>query len=743
MAEEKEKTAEIQKTVFSCVYDRTFFKDEQTGFSYFSVRTSDEHVVRSDKFDSVLCSGTIQHLPPKTPLTITGILSTNAKGNPYYEVVDYKTGSAGRRAAVEFLAGEVFSGVGERNAEEILDVTGDDIFAFCRGEGAFEKLRAAGVRTKIALTVIEKITEIESVKEIIGYLARFGGTYECAMKIFDKYGPESMKVITGNPYALVEAGVPFYICEHAGTEAGIKTHDQRRVKALLAACFQKAVSCGNTKMTLQSIQTIAASIEKNANAGHETSLLYLMAGLIDNKYKIENEDGAIGIYHPDWYETEKRIAENVVRLSRGSVRKKVTDEMIQSIEDECGIQYSAEQKKAFKLIESPGIAILTGGPGTGKTTVVNGLLRAFKALNPGGVITLCAPTGCAAKRLQEATGVRAQTVHKLLDIKPYGDKMLQMKDEYDQLDADMLIVDESSMMDEELMLMLIRAVKSGAVFLMVGDEDQLPSVGAGNVLHDLLEIKEIKNCRLKQVFRQQGESLIVENSIRIRQGRTDLKEGDDFEILRVDTAEDLKNAAVSCAAKYYKRGCPSHVRIYSPARAKKFLSSTYNLNNVMHETFNKKGPSESITFGGRTFSVGDPVIFTKNNYKLGYYNGEDGIVTAVKENGAERAIVIDKEGVDIEVSGKEISEVDLSYAITAHKSQGSECDIAVVLMPAEPANMLERSLIYVAATRAKKKNIIITQGESLSKAIQTARTHSRKTGLKDRIKYLFALPAGR
>ena len=387
------------------------------------------------------------------------------------------------------------------------------------------------------------------------------------------------------------------------------------------------------------------------------------------------------------------------------------------------------------MFDSSGVKILTGGPGTGKSTVIDGLLQYYRQMFPGNSVALCAPTGAAAKKLREVTKGDARTIHKLLDVKPFGKDDMQYKDEYDQLPYDLIIVDESSMIDIELFMMLSSGVKSGALVLFVGDEDQLSSVGPGNVLHDMIDSGYIPSCQLRKVYRQKGDSSIVENSIRMREGNINLVQDDSFEIIRVSNQIELEEKAIEIIQRESKGHRKQDMKVYSPVRNPKYIVSTYFMNKRLHDLFGLKGEKQ-VVYDGTTFTVGDPIIMVNNNYALGYLNGDEGIVSDIveEENGMMVMMLTMSDGTFHEISGKYMSDVELAYAITVHKSQGAECDTAIVLLPATPRNMLERSLIYVGATRAKRKNIIITENDALERAIENTQKKNRFSGLNAQVR---------
>ena len=715
-------------------YDKTLYRDEKTGFTIFTINSKAEDIPRT-KFGSIKCLGIIPAYPRNVPLYITGII---AKDQQSIRIRSCEVCGRDVATTIAFLADKQFDGIGEKTAEEIVKRANGDVFKYCReNELAKEDFaEIKGLTLQAATSFVSKIKKYSELQELVSYIATIGGTCEDAEAIYKEYGNESMERIRRNPYVLFKADIPFVLREAIAKRNGIRTLNRKRVLALIYECFDRAAQNGHTCLTIKMLAEAADFIEKQANMGYHTNKLYLFSVIIEEKknFVIQyDEDGTVRIYRTSMFEKESRAARHIIRLVKGARPFPTENVTVEEIEKDCGITYEEHQRDAFKLMSSGGVKILTGGPGTGKSTVIKGLLAYYRKMFPEASVALCAPTGAASKRMREVTGEHAQTIHKLLDVKPFGNSM-QYRDEYNQLPYDLIIADEFSMVDTELFMMLVSGIKTGALLLIVGDEEQLASVGAGNVLHDLMDDKNIEVCRLTKVFRQSGNSAILENSIKIREGKSDLIEDATFEVHCVDTEEQMRDIAIDIMKKNYKADNISHIKLYSPVKQKKYLPSTLNLNVEMHNILNSKSIDESLVYGGMTFSKGDPIIMGRNNYKLHYMNGDEGFVYNVRKSASGKAcleLCIDNELITI--MGKDLADVSLAYALTIHKAQGSECEIAVVLIPENPANMLERSMVYVAETRAKKKDILIIQGQALKRAVQTDRRQLRETGLNRQI----------
>lgn len=422
---------------------------------------------------------------------------------------------------------------------------------------------------------------------------------------------------------------------------------------------------------------------------------------------------------------EQRAARNLLRLALAGNREMepFRGELVEEAQKVCGIRYGRQQRKAFnKLLLTRGVKILTGGPGTGKTSTINGMLHAYEIMHPDHIIRLCAPTGRAAQRMSESTGRTAVTIHRLLDYQPDG-LGANYRNEKNPVDADLVVVDEMSMADIRLFDMLLAALKTGTKLILVGDVNQLESVGAGSVLNDLMGTSDlfIEKNRLTEVFRQKGGSPIIDNSQKINEGNIHLHECEDFQIIHTKCEEETLEQTKSLMQKLYNKDNPFETQILCPSR--KGEAGIENCNTVLQDLLNPG--KQSLTYGNTKFCVNDKIIMMKNNYSSqdGYFNGDIGIV---KELGKGK-MVADIRGEMVNLCRDALDDVQLAYGMTIHKSQGSEFKNAIVVMPSEPANMLVRNLLYTGVTRAKKRVFIINEGSAMECAIRTNTIGKRRT----------------
>ena len=715
-----------------CTYERTIFRDEKTGYTVFAVKTDPEDAER-DSFGSVVCKGRISRMPIGIPLRITGRYEIS-NGKRYLKAACCRAETGGFAAGISFLSGGNFRGIGIKKAEAVMEKAGGDLFAFCRSDDAAASIsEISGITQEEASEIVQKVNSYASLQEIFTWIAQYGGTCEDAEAVFDAFGNESISRIESDPYFGGVYCLDYNTREALAKERGIQPNDRKRIRALVREAFRIAEGSGSTCITTDILFLLCRRIEEYANMGLTALPACIAAYIVENRrdYEIRTRGEKVYIYRKKLYEQEARAVSHIKRLMR-SKKDDLREGRIEDIENELGIRYNEEQKKAIRLVEKSGIVLMHGGPGTGKSTTIRGMIEYYRRINPSGSVALCAPTGNAAKRLRELTGDDAETIHRMLDGRPFDNSMLACRDEYNQLPYDMIIADEFSMADTELFMMLLSGIKNGALLVLTGDENQLPSVGPGNVFNDLLSSGMFPTCRLTKVYRQKETSSILENALRIKDGNTDLLTDENTRIIYVDTDEEAEEEILSVISEDYKG---QSVRLYTPVKNLSYRIGKTNMNMMIRKIKRKDDPDDEpeLVYGGISFSKGDPVIMCRNNYRAGYMNGDEGVVWKVHETGdGKKFLEVNIDGDLKVISGKNLDDIDLAYALTTHKSQGSECDVSVIVVPEKPSGMLIRSLVYVAATRAKKKNIFIVQGRSsLAKAITTDARPRRITGLKE------------
>jgi exodeoxyribonuclease V alpha subunit len=526
----------------------------------------------------------------------------------------------------------------------------------------------------------------------------------------------------------IPAGLKFNTCDLIFAHEGGAYYNENRLEWLVVKCLEQNENSGNTYAHIKNIMFWVNKLSKLSPVFNEEVPESLIVRACFNSKKIvcEQSSPEFRYYLKKTYYEEKSIVSHLQRIQSSKTPLCFNEKLIKAIEKKNGVTYAEKQKLAFELLKSTGIKVVTGGPGTGKTTTVNGLIQAYHKMYPNNTILLCAPTGRAAQRLSEATSKKAFTLHKALDIKPFGDNDIQSRTlESNPLEADFIIVDEMSMTDTSIFSILLGAIKSDTLVLLCGDTDQLPSVGAGNILHDIIASDFVEKVQLDVVYRQAKESGITENAIKVNSGNSDLVKKDDFSTYKLDSQKELSDKVCELVSCYYKKDDPFAVQVLSST--KQGDAGTVLLNRKLQMLCNENKTLTELEFN---LKCGDKVMLTRNNYDIGYVNGDIGIITNIDSD----YITIDIKGLAVtKVPRKYMSDISLAYAITIHKSQGSEYDTVVIALPSEPRVMLKRNLLYTAITRAKKRVILVTEQGSVEYAVNTLDTELRQTSILEKL----------
>lgn len=668
-------------------------RNEKTGESVIKVNTSAGHTY---------CSGVFQHYPINTPIEVTG----SYKGN---DLIIEKIHAAGKdRSVIKFLSCGNFSGIGDAVAEQLVSLSGDeDFFRFWYQKDP--ETVPSNIDKDVARRLVSRINNILGFEELLDLIK---APYYVVADIFSRYGLSAKNKIEENPYILLESGADLSVCERLAASTGLDRYDKKRTEAVTKAIFERLRRNGDTKISCNTlIKTIQSRIQDMPD-------VFILESLANGEYRVEEDASDLYIYSKYDWQNEQILSDQIRRVERAA-RDYTRKTRIETVEKHINVEYSTEQKAVFDAINRSGLKLVTGFPGTGKTTLLKGLLYAFHKDNPYEPIALCAPTARAAYRMTQVTGFPATTIHRFLNVKPYEPLILSSR----RSDASLIVVDESSMLDTELAAALFCSIKNGATVILMGDPDQLPSVGGGNVFSDLLKSGLFETYKLSNVYRQGAKSTIAINSRRIMSGNTELIQDNSFAVYRCRNKNELCEKAVA-----FLEAEKSDSFLFSPVKKIAYPYGTVCLNRRIVA---QKG--EGLEYGSYTFHVGDRVIFNRNNYDKGYFNGEDGVITDIQtHNGIYMSIRSNDTAVSL--NGSELDDVDLGFALTAHKSQGGEIDTAIIVVPEDPACMLIRELLYVEVTRAKKKVIVLSEGNALEKAILGINGHIRSTGLTGKLK---------
>lgn len=650
----------------------------------------------------------------------------------------------------EFLASGVMKGIGRKTAQLIVSHFGEKTLEII--SDAPERLtEISGIGPKTAAKIAESFKIHREFANITLYLQNYGINSNYAMKLYQVYGGDTITAVEENPYRLVDDifGIGFKKADAIARKIGIAPDDEFRIASGIRFTLSYFAGEGSTYLPKDVLCEKAGSLLELPMESVE-EVLMVMA--FDGTVHMENMEGRTNVYLMAYYLAEQNVCKCIARLNRATL-KPVTgspESMIAAAEKESGIMLSEQQKRAVILSIGAGVSVITGGPGTGKTTIINSLINILET--SGHKVAIAAPTGRAAKRITETSGHYASTIHRLLDYYFSEDESV-MRFGYnadEPLDYDAVIVDEASMIDLMLMNGLVSAIRPGTRFIIVGDADQLPSVGAGNVLKDILDSEYVLATRLTEIFRQAQESMIVVNAHRINKGEypdLNAKDKDFFMLMRSKEKEMLETIRDLCTSRlpdYYKGISPiGDIQVLTPVR--KGLLGCINMNSELQKVLNPPSPElKEKAHGDRVFREGDKVMQIKNNYSLtwknrrdftegeGVFNGDVGFVDTIDTEFNELTVVYDDTKY-VTYNFSQLDELELAYAVTVHKSQGSEFPIVVMPVSWFPPVLATRNLLYTAVTRGKQAVVLVGSENKLKSMVDNNRISQRYSGLGARL----------
>lgn len=620
-----------------------------------------------------------------------------------------------REEASKVLCGA--DGISRKTADKIIDVCGINVPEYLKMPDIAKKLRSVpglGPSKTAALTGFLK-TQADHSDEF-GWLTATGLTYSSATTLLKLHGASVREWVLKDPYQLLYARcADFKLCDRIAKAGGEDPWSPRRIRAILYAAVSKESKKGNTRCELDRIlkECERASVWDGGTVVPQD--LFSLYAYSDQRFRVTQSRESAYIASAKNDKAENSICGDVLRLKH-SARKLIplTDEEYARIEAAAGVKYNEEQALAFPILASGGIISITGFPGTGKTTLLNGLIRYITMREPDAKILLCAPTGRAASRMAEVSGRAGVTIHRAVHITPYDHAVRSTE----PLEYQFIIADEMSMCDTDLCARFFSSIKSGTFVILTGDPDQLPSVGAGQVFRDLIASGAIPVCRLTMLMRQKEGSMIAVNARGSLEGDA-LREGTDFKIVQAED-EEMADMAVRTCAKL-----PVMPLILSPVIGGP--AGVARINQCMQERYRKSDISTSIN--GVRFYVGDPVIMTHNNYNLEYFNGETGTVAAIREGYL--TVAFKDRSVTMELA--DATDVALAYVITVHRAQGTENDRCIVILPSYAYRMATGELLNTAFTRAKKDVLLIATKPSMDYHTTHGRGALRCCGLLDKL----------
>ena len=663
-------------------------------------------------------------------------------------------------ALEKYLANGNIKGVGPATASKIIKLFGEETIHVLKYEPS-KLAQIKGITKDKAKEISESFIENWEVWQIVGFLERFGLGAESAKKVYDLLGINAISEIENDPYILIDIarGVEFSQIDKMAIELGIERENQKRVKSGIKYALIKITYNGHCCTLKENLIEYVKQLLGVAEEIIEEGLINLKA---NEDIVIEKRDEEEWVYLYSFYKTENEIAERIIKLKNTKNVKKVgnIEKELKKVEERTDMILSEKQKEAIRTINDNNVTIITGGPGTGKTTIIKSIIEIYKQKKYK--IVLCAPTGRAAKRMTETTGEEAQTLHRLLEIGKVDDDVFYKKDkdfEGAPIDADIIIVDEMSMVDMFVMSYLLDCIYLGTKLILVGDTDQLPSVGPGSVLKDIISSEKISTVHLDKIFRQAARSKIIVNAHRVNNGQKFIQKDDvelaenakeDFFFIKENNQEKILEQVLSlCNGRLKKFGDYDffeNIQVLTPT--KKGMLGTKELNKSLQQELNppREGEPEKASMGV-IFRIGDRIMQTKNNYDMywerregdsietgnGVFNGEIGTITNINEKEKNIRIKFDDDKV-CWYEFNDLEQIDHSYCITIHKAQGSEFDVVIMIVPQAAPMLLTRNLLYTGLTRAKKLLIVIGNDRVVDFMINNVDSKKRNTGLEYKLK---------
>lgn len=631
---------------------------------------------------------------------------------------------SGAEAIRKYLASGQVEGIGPILADRLVDAFGASTFEVIERQP--ERLRdIPGIGKKKAASVVSHWEDHRAIRDIMVFLKGHDITNNLAAKIYNRYGAESIDILTRTPYRIAYdiRGVGFRRADDLASRLGVDRNDPERLKCGLLYALDKSRTTGNMYLPREALMKAAAAPDIFGNTcppreNLETALATLLEeGSVSMPDKGEGEDA---VYIPAMLKAEVRAARALADLSQHH-----TDLHAPVAEAAGGTQYAKQQIAAIRMAASAGCCIITGGPGTGKTTTVKGIITTLEGA--GKTVILASPTGKAAKRLEEATGHKAATIHRLLEWNPA--ECVFKRNEQNPLEGDVLIVDETSMVDNPLLDRLMKAVPEKMHVVLVGDSDQLPSVGPGNCLHDMLSSGMIPTIRLNTIFRQALDSDIIRGAHAINEGHMpDTSKKQDLWFAARESPAAVTDTIIKWLAEKKAEGLDlSTVQVLSPRKGGE--CGTEELNRRIQNLVNPDG--KPVVRGFTELRIGDRVINTRNNYTFDIFNGDQGVIVADDEESG--TFLVDFDGNLVPFRTTDADDLIHAWAITVHRAQGSEFDRVIVALSSSHSIMLQRQILYTAVTRAKKLCWIVGDKEALSRAVRTNTMRHRSTRLSQYI----------
>ncbi len=719
----------------SGMIEHVVYRNEANGYAVCDLSVSENELVT--------VVGIMPFVSEGEQITAMGKWEMHASFGRQFKIEYYEKQLPSDKAAIlKYLSSRSVKGIGPVTAKKIVDRFGEDSFDVLENHPEYLS-GIPGISPKKAEEMSENFRAQFGVRSVMMFCRDFFGP-ATAVKIYKRFGTAAVDIIKENPYVLCDEiyGIGFERADRVARSLGIEKNAPRRLEAGIKFLLSYNAQ-GNGHVFIPEDKLLPAAAQMLGAEEEEAAAAYRMLSA-NGEVVTAKMGGRRCVYLKSYYEAEKYAAAKLTLLSDAcvSISAENVEMFVEQIELSEGIRYAAMQKKAIKTAINSGVMVLTGGPGTGKTTVIKAVIRVFELL--GYDFVLAAPTGRAAKRMSEATQYEAKTIHRLLEMEYAGGEIPKFKrDETNLIEEKVIIIDEASMVDITVLSALLKAIKPGSRLILIGDIDQLPSVGAGNVLHDIIESEQFDTVHLKEIFRQAKESLIVTNAHAINAGEMPELNGKDSDFFFITREGDdaiartVADLYVNRLPKTYGAKIRDEIQVITPSH--KGGAGTNMLNILLQKALNppnqKKGEKKR---NERTFRVGDKVMQVKNNYDLtwekdetegsGVFNGDIGVIRAISQ--ADECLLVDFDGRLVTYDFTLLEELEHAYAITIHKSQGSEYPVVIIPLYQCAPRLLTRNLLYTAVTRAQSMVVLVGSREIVRQMVANNYQSKRYSGLK-------------
>lgn len=723
------------------------YVNEENGYSVFDLNTSDGEIKIVGIFDSVNVGESLE---------VEGEFTYDNKYGEQLNVTSYQKKLPSSITEIQkYLASGIISTIGPKNATYIVEQFGKESLNIVFDE-TDRLIEVRGIGKKSIEKIKKSVEELKFSKNILFHLSGLGISLSLSKKIYNIFRENTLEVINENPYKLIKnvKGIGFLKADEIALKNNLDKNSPYRIEsAIIYVLNQKAINFGHVyypKEKLTDEVSKLIGVEKELIEPVYMNLLLSSEVVIDNSFEESN------VYLDYLYISESYIASKLAKMALNEDFKILfdIDKEIKTAIKSLSIKLSDIQINAISSCFKENISIITGGPGTGKTTIINTISKIY--LDNGYNISLCAPTGRAAKRIEETTGIEAKTIHRMLGYIPssYDDIGHFEYNEDNPLETDLIIIDEMSMVDVVLFEKLLRGIKDNTRLIIVGDVDQLPSVGAGNVLRDLINSEKIKYTKLVDIFRQSENSNIIVNAHKINNGQEPIlnERNSDFFFLKTESPAITRNIVVDLISKRLPKayGYDFSKDIQILTQSRKGICGVFELNRLLQDILNPKNEeTDELLVGNKLFRVNDKVMQTKNNYNLsffdsdgeenfGVYNGDMGHIIFIDKSSKKLTVEMDDKRL-IDYTLEDLDNLELAYAITIHKSQGSEFKSVIIPMFDGYRLLQTRNLLYTAITRAKENIVLVGDKNVMNNMIRNNTINSRYSNLENRIKHFYGL----